>query len=347
MNLETLCEQVNDAVSSLDFSSIWPGFKPLKFALYNDRECYFDGRYIEKTDAFCANTSIAYGGEQIAIWMVQQELKISVLASKIVHEMFHGYQNIMGIMNDGPDEIEALYRYEYNAENLSLKLRENELLLKMLDQFDNASLSELLSYRKLRRERFPYEFSYESKMEEIEGAANYVEWQVLKQLDADEADALTAHMRKVMTTPEYLFPIRISSYYTGALMINALHAAGKYSFELSVNAVVRSALEKIAPSGSEFPGKSELSETAANAVKTFYSETDLIIQSALSKNQVVLNGPAELKGVNVYNARCRNGFILSTYFLMYSDGAEDKMLFGDFVIKMQDERTICRVYRWE
>ena len=32
---------------------------------------------------------------------------------------------------------------------------------------------------------------------------------------------------------------------------------------------------------------------------------------------------------------------------MYREGAEDKMLPGDFVIKMKDEKTIDTVYRWK
>ncbi|MBO4384507.1 MAG: hypothetical protein J5854_03715 [Clostridia bacterium] len=346
MELDVLYHQVKESVSSLDHNRIWPGFKPLRFALYDDKRCYFDGQWVEKTDAFCANTSIVFNGEQIAIWMVQEELKPSVLASKLVHEMFHGYQNMTGVMLNAPNEFEALFRYKYDAENLSLKLRENELLLELMDQFDEDKLAELLAHRKLRSELFPYEFAYETKEEEIEGAANYVEWQVLKQLDESAADALTARMREMMTKPEFLFPIRISCYYTGALMINALLAAGMYGFEPSVRSVLLSVLDDIAPSCGDLPDKEALKSAAESAVKAFNKKTDEIIRSALENGQVVLNGPAELKGVNVYNARCLNGFITSTYFLMYNDGAEDKMLFGDFVIEMQDEKTIARAYRW-
>lgn len=347
MELDAMFYQVKEAVSSLDLGSIWPGFEPLKFALYDDDRCFFDGQWVEKTDAFCANTSIVYRGEQIAIWKVQEELKPAVLASKLVHEMFHGYQSITGLMSGAPNELEALFRYEYNAENLSIKLRENELLLDLLDRSDEAKLAELLSCRKLRSERFPYEFTYESKTEEIEGAANFVEWQVLKQLDAREAEALTAHMREVMTRPDFLFPIRISCYYTGALMIFALLAAGICSFGTSVRAAVLSAAERLAPSLGELPKDAELIRNVRDAVSAFHAETDLIVKSALEKNQVVLNGPAELKGVNIYNARRRGGFITSTYFLMYNDGTEDKLLPGNFVIEMQDEKTVSRVYRWE
>ena len=60
--------------------------------------------------------------------MVQEELDNAVLTSKNVHEMFHGFQTVQG-WDCWPGELEALYRYEYKAENLSLKRRENELLL--------------------------------------------------------------------------------------------------------------------------------------------------------------------------------------------------------------------------
>ncbi len=346
MDLDTLYIQVSNTISSLDFNLIWPGFKPLKFALYDAARCYFDGHYIEKTDAFCANTSIVYHGEQIAIWMVQEELDTSVLTSKIVHEMFHGFQNLMG-WDCWPLELEALYRYQYDIENLSIKLHENELLLALLDDPDDSALHELLACRKLRSTKFPYEFLYESKVEEIEGTANYVEWQVIKQLDEIKANELTERMRTLMTKPEYLFPIRISSYYTGALLINALRGACRYCFETSTRPIIFSQLEDVSPIEDDFPGKSDKMRVLTASIEAFNKETESIIKSALEKNQIVLTGPCELKGANIYNARCHNGFITSTYFLMYRDGKEDKMLQGNFVIKMQDEKTISSVYLWE
>ena len=346
MDLEYLHAQVQDTVCSLDFSRIWPGFKPLKFALYDNEKCCFDGRYVEKTDEFCANTSIVYHGEQIAIWMVQEELDISVLTSKLVHEMFHGYQNLMG-WDCWPNELEALYRYKYDAENLSIRLHENELLLALLDHPDDSALQELLACRKRRSMEYPYEFLYESKVEEIEGTANYVEWQVLKQLDENRAGGLTEHMRTLMTKPEFLFPVRISSYYTGALMINALRGAGRYCFETAERPVILSELKDVCPSTGGFSGIADVVRKVTDAVDAFKEETRSIIRSALEKNQTVLSGPFELTGVNVYNARCLDGFITSTYFLMYREGEADRMLQGNFVIRMQDEKTITAAYRWE
>ncbi len=348
MDLQTLYTKINQIILSLDLDSFWPGFKPLKFALYNENECYFDGRYIDKTDEFCANTSILFNGEQIAIWMVQQETDLCVLTSKIVHEMFHGYQRKMG-WDCWPNELDALYHYQYDAENLALKLRENALLLELLDRIeepDLAVLNELIALRKQRSLMFPYEFDYESKVEEIEGTANYVEWQVLRDLDVKKGDELTRHMRSVLTKPEFLFPIRISCYYTGALMVIALRSANQYSFFPAERPSIFTVLKDAAPSDGNFLSQDTFRAGASMAVDSFNDETAGIIHSALDGGNVVLRGPLELTGVNYYNARCYDGFITTTYFLMYRDGREDKFLQGNFVIKMRDEKTIDTVYAW-
>lgn len=345
MDLESTYRVVEAAVASLDFSTIWPGFKPLKFALYDNAKCFFDGRYVEKTADFTANTSIVYQGEQIAIWMLNGDLSIPVLTSKLVHEMFHGYQTIEN-WNCWPDEIEALYRYRYDAGNLSLKLRENELLLALLDGFDPALYGELLAHRKLRSKEYPYQFKYECMVEEIEGSANFVEWQVLKQLDGEAAQALVEDMRSVMTKPESLFPIRISCYYSGALMINAMNRAGDYRFSTPERPAAVYLLNTAAPSNGAYPGSDECRERVLKAIEAFNSKTESIINSSLERNEVVLEGPLELGYVNIYNARCHAGFITSTFFLMYREGTENKLITGDFVIRMRDDKIIDKVYRW-
>lgn len=345
MKLDVLYHQVRETISTIDFKRIWQGFEPIKFALFDDEKCFFDGQFIEKTDDFCANTFIRYQGERIATWKVTGELEIPVLAAKIVHEMFHAYQSHQG-WDCWADEMEALQRYEYSTENLSLKLRENELLLALLDRFDEAAYHELLSHRKLRSQKYPYEFSYESKVEEIEGTASYVEWQALKQLDDKEAAARIDRMRKVMTKPEYLFPIRISSYDTGTLLVNALVSAGVYSFNPAERPVMIPILRSAHPSDGEFPGKESCVRIMSDAIASFNQESRLIVESALEKNEVVLNGPLELVSVNIYDARHYKGVITSKYFLMYRKAGEEKTLSGDFVIRMKDEKTISRVYRW-
>ncbi len=346
MDLEKTWHALDAAVSSLDFEKIWPGFRPLKFALYDSGKCFFDGRWVEKTDAFTANTSIEYEGEQIAIWMLQEELDLSVLASKIVHEMFHGFQTLEG-WTCWPDEMEALFRYAYGAENLALKLRENELLAELSEGFGQAAFRELLSLRKLRQEKYPYEFSYEIRTEEIEGTAHYVEWQVLKQLDEDRAETFAGRMRSFLTKPENLFPVRISCYQSGALMIHALRSAGLYDFGAPVRPVLPEILKDVFPAGTDIPGLDGKLKIMGDAVRAYEEETERIVRSALERDETVLEGPLGIRYVNIYDARCWKGYLTSTYFLMYREGEEDRMISGDFVIRMRDEKTIDRVYRWK
>lgn len=346
MKLDELYGRVFDAISSLDLESIWPGFAPLRFALYDEEACFFDGAYIEKPDAFCANTAIVYQGEPIAIWKVDSEPDIPVLTSKIVHEMFHAFQLREG-WDCWADEMEALYRYEYSAENLALRLHENDLLLSLLDRFDATALRELLAHRKRRSEKHPFEFSYESRIEEIEGSATYVEWMVLQQLDERAAAAMTERLRAAVTQPEQLFPIRISCYYTGALMIHALLGAGLYSFAPPERPAVCAALRDVQPSDGGFPGKDTYWCKASDAIAAFHRESEEIIRSALERNEVVLTGPAELLCINIYDARFYKGYMTSRYFLQYRDEQGAHTIHGNFVLHMENEKTISCVYLWE
>ena len=295
------------------------------------------------SDVFCANTSIVYEGEQIAIWNMTDELPTTKLVSKIVHEMFHGYQTLQG-WNCFADEMEALCRYKYDADNLCLKLRENELLLRLYHCFDVDSYKELLSHRKYRSEKYPYEYSYESKVEEIEGTATYVEWMTLKQLDTLAAEKMTNQMCAMMTNPEKLFPIRISCYYSGAFMVSALSAAGAYSFSSVERPVVCSLLKNASTSNGNFPEKESFYRKASDALSAFEAESRSIINSALKKNEVVLTGPLELLYVNIYDARFYNGYMTSNYFILYRDENGKNMLNGSFVIETTDGKTIAKVY---
>ena len=195
--------------------------------------------------------------------------------------------------------------------------------------------------------KHPWEFAYEAKCEEIEGAANYVEWQVLRQLDGERAAALTERMRQTMTGPEFLFPIRISCYFTGALTIHALRSAGLYSFRPAQRPAILPILAETAPSDGIFPGKSDLDRAVSEATAAFEAESEAIVRTALERNEIVLTGPLELGFVNIYDARRWRDYLTSTYFLTFRDGETERMIPGNFVIRMRDQKTIDTVYRWK
>ena len=341
-DLKTLFKTVSGEIARIDFSRLWPGFEPLRFALYNESECCFDWEMIEKTPAFCANTSIEYEGEQIAIWNVMEEMEPAVFASKMVHEMFHGFQNVRG-WGCFPNDVEALMRYENSAEALSVKLRENALLLELLEGHDENKLEELLALRRARLERFPYETEYEAMTEEIEGSANYVEWKVLEQLAPERAEALINDMRARLTDADRLLPARIPCYYTGALFINALARAGRSDYEPAERPYLLSLIRSAEPKAEPFTA---IDPAASEAVRSYNAETERIISAALDRGNVVLKGPLTLVCPNIYNARRLGEYITSTFFLMYSDGAENKLAYGNFVVKMRDGRTIEEAYEW-
>ena len=345
INLKLLHEQISQTIGTLDFGAIWEGFKPLKFALYNADECFFDGEYVEKTDEFYANTSIEYKGEQIAIWNVESVMDMPNFASKIVHEMFHGFQVLEG-WDCFADERGALLKYRYDSENLSIKLHENRLLLELCEKFERDKYDELMSCRRYRRHKFPYEFSYESKVEEIEGTANFVEWKVLEQLDPKKGAELFKNMQNVMTTPEYFFPIRISCYYAGALAIKAMQGAGEYSFAPDRRPVIENVLGEDLPNIPAPTVDGDIVTATEKAISVFNAESKRIVESSVKRGEVVLSGEYLIASPNIYDARFYNGYITSRFFLAYKDKEEFKNIYGNFVVKMKDDKFIETVYKW-
>ena len=130
-------------------------------------------------------------------------------------------------------------------------------------------------------------------------------------------------------------------------MINALLQAGDYAFEAAERPVMQGVLKRVdSPAGTPSAGE-EPFKAVSEAVQADNQKTEEIIQSALDLNKVVLQGPLELAALNIYDARHLDGYLTSTYFLLVKEGVENRMLQGNFVIKMRDEKTIDTVYRWK
>ncbi|PWT26988.1 hypothetical protein [Butyrivibrio fibrisolvens] len=148
-----------------------------------------------------------------------------------------------------------------------------------------------------------------------------------------------------MIQPEYFFPIRISSYNTGALMIHAMRCADNYSFATSERPVIISVLKNITPK--MFGPDNKIIDTEVEkALSAFNEESKNIIESTITHNDVALTGPLELDSLNIYDARCYKGFLTSRIGLLYKENGETKMFNGDAVIRMKNENTIDTVYRW-
>lgn len=339
INLEQVYDTILEHIKTMDFSKLWNGFQPLRFALYTADECFFDGAYVVKTDEFLGNTAISYHGEMIAIWNVSEEVDSRILASKLIHEMFHGFQQL-NHESRFPDELDALYRYRYEDLNLSLKLEENRLLADLLEQFDAEKWSTLLKMRRLRANRFPYEYRYEACIEQIEGTAEFVELNALKQLSTELYLQKRALLQHRITDKSNLLPIRIISYDVGALLLLLCNEQGLPYQSDFVNTTFSESLIEDLPA---YNGPVE--QTMKPCLDGYYEAASRVISQAIAKNDVVAEGMYDLLGVNVYNAVYDQNHIISRYFVMYGEDSNRRVEYGDFVIETNEYKKASKIYR--
>jgi hypothetical protein len=344
MQLERIYHFIHQHLTSIDFEQLWPGFRSVKFAVYDDTQCFFDGQLIPKSDEFLANTSILYQGEYIAIWKITEDestIDFDVLTSKLVHEMFHAFQQLSH-ENRYPNELEAVQRYRYEGGNLSAKLHEAKLLKDCLERHSESTFKAFLQSRQGRCQTYPYEATYEAQIEQIEGSAQYVELLALVQLNAKKGRLAWERVVDSIQDPQRYFPIRVVSYAIGAVVLRVLE-----EYQLK-DSVIQSALpfalamvEDVEPSSQPILHH----EAMEQHITAYRSVTSTIIQKALEKQETVLEGDYPLLGLNVYNARCEGKFVTSTYFVMVEVEGQSKVLSGDFVIELNEHGRVFRVYR--
>ena len=109
LDLMEIYSLVKEKIDSVVFEELWPCFKRYDFALYNASQVILNWQIFSKTEEFLANTAICYQGRLIAIWCLSEEMDLDILASKIIHEMFHAYQMECG-ESRFPEEVEALLK---------------------------------------------------------------------------------------------------------------------------------------------------------------------------------------------------------------------------------------------
>lgn len=342
MDLSLIYREIKQKIDMVDFPSLWNGFHPVKFALYNENKCFFNGHYIEKTDKFLANTSIEYNGGHIAIWNINEEPEdMDSLAASIIHEMFHAFQMISGECRH-PNEMEALFNYHYSAENISIKLHEAAMMRDILIDGNDAVFPQLLNLRKYRKEKFPSEYDYEARVEQIEGTAKYIELGALSQIDEEKGKTRWQQTLDKIADPACYFPSRIISYEIGATFLACIRRCSTFDYEeFAEQPFADSILKDIR----DIPFVIETDSAVRDYLHAFISETEEIVRKTLEKGDIVLVGKYPLCGLNIWDARWNGKFATSTYFVSYMDGADTKVLEGDFIIEIDGENNILSVYR--
>ena len=341
MTLEEAYAAVRERLDTIDFSALWRGFHPFSFALYNAEACFLDGTYVEKTDAFTANTAIEYNGRYVAIWNMEHAPDdLDVLAAKLAHEMFHAFQQESG-ESRWANEADALKNYRFSAENLTGKLKETELMRRIVRDGDDTCFAQLLALRRLRAERFPYEYDYEARIEQIEGAAQDVELRALEQLSADKAEKARQAIWDKLAEPERYVPVRMISYAIGAAFLACIRACSDYDAESFSTAPFSVGILAEASGTAPEPEPDPRAETV---IASYKAETRAIIRAALGKNRVVLSGRYPLVSLNIASARRDGRYAFSEFFVMYRDGDAMRTLNGNFVVELDESDNICAVY---
>ncbi|MBQ9459538.1 MAG: hypothetical protein IJU66_06345 [Oscillospiraceae bacterium] len=341
MTLENAYAEVKSRLDSLDFSELWRGFHPLPFALYDEKACFFDGAYVEKTDEFTANTTIEYRGGHIAIWNMETAPEdFDVLASKIAHEIFHAFQEESG-ESRWANEMDALKNYRNSAENITGRLREAACMRAILRDGERSRFAELLALRKARAERFPYEYDYESRIEQLEGSAQYVELRALERLDEKKAARAWETLWESLADPARYVPARMISYSTGTALLACIRTCSEYDAEAFTPVPFA---QGILAEAAEAAPLAAVDPRAAEAVAAYEAETRAIIDAALRKKRVVLRGKYPLASLNVATARRDGRYAISYFFVMYRDAGTLRTLRGDFVVELDGEDDISAVY---
>lgn len=181
----------------------WPGFHVLPFALYDARTVYLanhpnppaDFKFVDGVhigpgrSEFIANTSIEFAGERIGIWNLDYFdpfIPPEEVYAKIIHEMFHAYQERTELLKAAfaPDPAER-----------------------------RGAVSRFVAYREKRKQYTGDSLNYELGLETYEGTAAYVEYQALRdRSDLPEPFLLAQYGRDLAGYPKDLEGFRFTCY---------------------------------------------------------------------------------------------------------------------------------------
>lgn len=232
--LRQLQHELCKRLEKVDFSNLWPGFHQYPFALYTAESVLVEDDFFAWDERFMGNTAISYADTYLAIWDVEKEwrqgdIDYDCLASNLVHEMFHAYQRELGDTRC-PDDLRLL-QYPLDIGNYAWKYEENKRVAAAIRTRDTGEKQKLLAevnwLRKRRAEQMGSIIQEEDLVETAEGMAEYVGLLALHQIAAEKyAERIEGYLLNLELPTDRQFQIRLSSYYSGALILIAAQKAG-------------------------------------------------------------------------------------------------------------------------
>ncbi len=330
--MEIIYNQIIQKLSTIDFANLYPDFKPYQFALYDEKQIYYKNMYLPKTEQFIGNTAIEYNDEYIAIWKLTGSIDINILTSKIVHEMFHAFQ-LSNNETRFPNEIKGL-DYRYESINILYKFCETRDLISSFRA--KQSLSFFLDKRKYREELYSLEVDYESKIETVEGTAQYIELLVLKQLDGYQyTSSLNNIINRLQNPKNYLDTRRISYDIGTILLLTILQQKIVYKTSVKDEKTPYHKLSKTSNAKAYKPDEID-TRFIQNYLDSVTNEIENIITNSTKKlffDKIV--------GLDPMNTKKINNKYLFKHFVMVTIGDENKTVMTTSVaIVEQNGRSI-------
>lgn len=231
--------KVNKYINSVNFSKLWPGFKKTNFAIYDEKNVYFNDDYdididlskegsvfVGKVDnRFGGCTAIKINNHQVAIWdasYISKDMTIKKLASMIIHEMFHCFQLENKYEKGFPNEILGM-NYPISIENISLRSLERNCLFQWISEINKDKKLDFVniffSLREKREVLIGEFIDYEESLESLEGTAVYAEFKALTQLHSNKKILIREDFFKGFNEiNEENLKIRYSSCAQGAIL---------------------------------------------------------------------------------------------------------------------------------
>lgn len=347
--IREIYNQILQRLALVDFDKIWKGFHQYKFALYTDKTVYFADTTIPKDNRFVGNTSLLYDNEYIAIWNIQQTINddLDILASHMVHEMFHVFQNTEQEKRF-PDDLKMLH-YPETMENLSLKRYENQILCQAFCADDleekQKRLKEFIAVRKYRQTIIGDIILQEYCTETIEGIAEYAGSMALKQLSPEKyQEKMKMFVQYITAINQDFFDIRRMLYYSGTLFCIVLTQVGKEIYH-KIKGCEQTLFEMISKdiSVKAIPAAKAIDPELEKIVQKHKEEKEQTFADFLQQHTNKVTGEFQICGYDPMNMVKLRNMLLCTHFLMLKRVEEKPMFLQGPLIVVLQEGTVDRV----
>lgn len=332
--------RASNKIREINTNNLWMNLHHFDFALYNKKNVHLsNGSIINWDNRFIGNTAIQYEDNYIAIWNMDtiDTIDYDTLSASLIHEMFHAFQYEQQEKR-WPDEKDGLF-YEYHSLNLSIKLEEAKLLVRLLEKFDADTFDILLRSRVYRLQNFPSQFDYETKIEVVEGMAEFVELEALKELSLKKYNKRLEHLKKqIVDSNEYL-KIRMHSYHIGSLFMTVCKD-NNINIDHDISTETKTIFEIL---------KKKNDYDALNIFKKDYFSQLIKIRDSkmnelfeLKQTELLehIQGPLEFVGFDPLNTLRKDAFLYCKHFVAYKKEKETVFFTKECIIKLKSKNEI-------